>query len=61
MAIAIVDGVRRTAARRLGRSEPEPVDVERLTPITFVVVALLIFLTLLLLLADIFNPINLRL
>ena len=61
MAIAIVDGVRRTAARRRGRPEPEPVDVERLTPITFVVVALLIFLTLLLLLADIFNPINLRL
>ena len=61
MAIAIVDGVRRTTARRRGRPEPEPVDVERLTPITFVVVALLIFLTLLLLLADIFNPINLRL
>lgn len=61
MAIAIVDGVRRTTARRRGRPEPKPVDVERLTPITFVVVALLIFLTLLLLLADIFNPINLRL
>ena len=61
MAIAIVDGVRRTTARRRGQPEPDPVDVERLTPITFVVVALLIFLTLLLLLADIFNPINLRL
>ena len=61
MAIAIVDGVRRTIARRRGQPEPDPVDVERLTPITFVVVALLIFLTALLLLADIFNPINLRL
>ena len=61
MAIAIVDGVRRTTARRRGQPEPDSVDVERLTPITFVVVALLIFLTALLLLADIFNPINLRL
>lgn len=61
MAVAIVDGIRRSNARRRGRPQPDPIDVERLTPITLVVVAFLIFLTLLLLFADIFNPINLRL
>lgn len=61
MAVAITDGVRRSIARRRGKPLPDEIDVERLTPITLIVLVLLIFLTLLLLFADIFNPINLNL
>jgi len=61
MAVAYYEGIRRWSARRRGRPDPGPVDVEKLTPITFVVLVVLIFLTLLLLFADIFNPINLNL
>jgi membrane-associated protease RseP (regulator of RpoE activity) len=61
MAVAYYEGIRRWSARRRGQADPGPVDVEKLTPITFVVFVVLIFLTLLLLFADIFNPINLNL
>jgi len=61
MAVAIFEGVRRKLATLRGRPNPGPVDVEKLTPITMVVLVLLIFLTMLLLIADIFNPINLNL
>jgi membrane-associated protease RseP (regulator of RpoE activity) len=61
MAVAIVDGVRRANAKRKRRSAPPPVDVEKLTPITLIVVVLLISLTVLLLLADIINPVRLGL
>ncbi|MGA1416491.1 MAG: M50 family metallopeptidase [Candidatus Nanopelagicaceae bacterium] len=61
MAVAIVDGVRRANAKRKGRSAPPPVDVEKLTPITLIVVVLMISLTVLLLLADIINPVRLGL
>ena len=60
IAVALYEGARNKIYRIRGRSEPGPVDVEKLTPITAVVLALLIFLTLLLLIADIFNPINLN-
>ena len=60
MAIAIYEGFRRQVYRLRGRAEPGEVDVEKLTPITAVVLILLIFLTVLLLIADIFNPINLN-
>lgn len=60
MAIAIVDGVRRVKAKRLNRPAPAPVDVERLLPITLAVFAVLAVLSLLLLTADIFNPININ-
>ena len=61
MAVALYEGARRTLARWRGRPDPGPADVEKLTPITFIVVAILIILSLLLLFADIFNPINLNL
>ncbi len=61
MAVAITEGVRRKIALARGKSDPGPIDVERLTPITMVVFGLLAALTLLLLAADIFNPISLGL
>lgn len=61
MAVALFEGARRSLARMRGRPDPGPADVEKLTPITFVVVMILIALSLLLLFADIFNPINLNL
>jgi membrane-associated protease RseP (regulator of RpoE activity) len=59
MAVAIADGVRRTNARIRKRPMPEPIDVERLTPLTLVVVVLLLSLTVLLVIADIVNPVRL--
>lgn len=60
MAIAVYEGIRRQVYRLRGRAEPGKVDVEKLTPITAVVLVFLIILTVLLLIADIFNPINLN-
>jgi membrane-associated protease RseP (regulator of RpoE activity) len=60
MAVAIVDGVRRLNARRRKVAPPAAIDVERLLPLTLAVFALLAVLSLLLLAADIFNPINLN-
>lgn len=61
IAVALYEGLRRQIYRLRGRAEPGKVDVEKLTPITAVVLAALVFLTALLLIADIFNPINLNL
>lgn len=61
MAVAVIEGVRRKIALARRKSDPGPIDVERLTPITMVVFGLLAALTLLLLAADIFNPISLGL
>ena len=60
MAVAIADGVRNFLARRRGFSKPAPFDVERLAPITMVVFIFMASLSLLLLTADIFNPIRLN-
>ena len=60
MAVAIADGVRNFLARRRGLSKPSPFDVERLAPITMVVFIFMASLSLLLLTADIFNPIRLN-
>ena len=60
MAIAIIDGLRRARARRKGSPAPPEIDVERLMPLTMAVFAILALLSLLLLAADIFNPINLN-
>ena len=60
MAVAIVDGLRRLNARRRKVTAPAAIDVEKLLPITLVVFAVLAVLSLLLLAADIFNPINLN-
>ena len=61
MAIAIADGYRRWRAKRTGLPEPEPIDLEKLMPITLVVFALLAGLSLMLLAADIFNPVHFNL
>jgi len=61
MAVAIADGIRNFLARRRGLPKPAPIDVERLTPITMVVFAFMAALSIILLAADIFNPIHLNL
>ena len=61
MAVAIADAVRYKYARIRGREKPAPIDINRLTPITIVVFAVLVALTVLLLIADIVNPVNLNL
>ena len=61
MAVAIADGIRNFIAKRRGLAKPAPIDVERLTPITMVVFVLMASLSILLLAADIFNPIRLNL
>lgn len=60
MAVAIADEIRAFFARLRGRPRPAPINVQVLTPITAVVVVILIGLTLLLLVADIINPISLN-
>ena len=59
MLIAVIDGFRRWRARRSGESAPSEYDLERLMPLTITVFAILAALSLLLLAADIFHPINL--
>jgi membrane-associated protease RseP (regulator of RpoE activity) len=61
IAVALFEGARRQIYRIRGRTEPGKVDIEKLTPITVIVLVALIFLTALLLIADIFNPINFNL
>jgi RIP metalloprotease RseP len=61
MAVAIADGIRNLFARRRGLPKPAPIDVERLTPITMIVFVLMAALSIVLLAADIFNPIRLNL
>lgn len=60
MAVALFDGYRRSRARRRGLPPPAPFDVTRLMPITLVVIAALATLSILLLFADIVNPIRLN-
>ncbi len=61
MAVAIADGIRNFWAKRRGLPKPAPIDVERLTPITLVVFVFMAALSIILLAADIFNPIRLNL
>jgi hypothetical protein len=60
MAVAIADEIRAIFARLRGRARPAAIDVKVLTPITAVVFVVLAALTVLLLIADIFNPISLN-
>jgi len=60
MAIAIADALRAIIARLRGRPAPAAIDIKVLTPITAVVFVVLAALTVLLLIADIFNPILLN-
>lgn len=61
MAVAIADELRAFFARLRGRPRPAAIDVTVLTPITMVVFVILAALTLLLLVADIVNPVVLNL
>ena len=61
MAVAIADSIRAFFARLGGRPRPAPIDVTVLTPITMVVFVVLATLTLLLLVADVINPVTLNL
>jgi len=61
MAVAIADSIRAFFARLRGRPRPAPIDVTALTPITMVVFVVLATLTLLLLVADVINPVTLNL
>jgi membrane-associated protease RseP (regulator of RpoE activity) len=57
--VALWEGIKKTWARLFRRPPPKPVDATKLVPVTFVVVVLLIAMGALLLLADVFNPIQL--
>ena len=61
MAVAIADEIRALFARLRGRPRPAAIDVTVLTPITMVVFVVLATLTLLLLVADVINPVTLNL
>ena len=61
MAVAIADEFRAFFARLRGKPRPSPIDITVLTPITMVVFILLAALTVMLLVADIINPVNLNL
>ena len=60
MAIAVIDGFRRWRARRKGAQRPAPFDIERLMPFTLAVIVVLVGLSLLLLAADIINPVHIN-
>jgi membrane-associated protease RseP (regulator of RpoE activity) len=61
MAVAIADEIRALFARIRGRARPQGINVNKLAPITVVVFVLLAGLTVLLLAADILNPVQLDL
>jgi membrane-associated protease RseP (regulator of RpoE activity) len=61
IAVAIADEFRAFIARLRGRARPAAIDVTLLTPITMVVFVILAALTVLLLIADIVNPVILNL
>lgn len=61
MAVAIADEIRALYARLRGRPRPATIDVTVLTPVTMVVFVLIAALTLLLLVADVINPVILNL
>lgn len=56
--VALWEGIKRGWARLFRRPPPAPVDATKLVPLTVVVAVLLIGMGALLLLADLFNPVN---
>ncbi|MFS0912385.1 RIP metalloprotease [Microbacterium sp. 179-I 3D2 NHS] len=56
--VALWEGIRRAWAKLFRRPPPGPVDATRLVPLTVVVAVLLIGMGALLLIADLFNPVN---
>lgn len=59
VAVAVYEGIKRKAFVARGKPDPGPVDASKLVPVTLVVVALLGAMSLLLIYADIVNPIRL--
>ena len=59
VAVALFDGARKRIAHIRGRPEPPPINPSRLMPITLVVVGVLLAMSVLLMYADIVNPITL--
>lgn len=59
IAVALWDGIRRAWAKLFRRPPPAPVDATSLVPLTVVVATLLIAMGALLLIADVFNPVDL--
>ncbi len=57
--VALIDAVRNRLASIRGRPAPRPFDPQRLMPLTLVVVVMLISMSVLLMYADIVNPISL--
>ncbi|MFS0893430.1 M50 family metallopeptidase [Microbacterium sp. 179-I 3D3 NHS] len=56
--VALWEGIKRAGAKLFRRPPPAPVDATRLVPLTVVVAVLLIGMGALLLIADLFNPVN---
>ena len=59
VAVGVIDEIRRKLYRARGKEDPGPVDAQKLIPVTLVVVAILAGMSLLLMYADIVNPIRL--
>lgn len=59
VAVGIVDEVRRKLYRVQGKADPGPIDAKKLIPLTLVVIVVLASMSLLLMYADIVNPIRL--
>jgi membrane-associated protease RseP (regulator of RpoE activity) len=56
---ALYEGIRRFFAKLLGKPDPGPVDTAKMVPITFVVTIVLGAMSLLLIYADLVNPVSL--
>lgn len=56
--VALWEGVKRLWAKLFRRPPPKPVDATKLVPVTFVVVVLLIAMGVVLILADVINPLS---
>ncbi|HEX2312671.1 MAG TPA: site-2 protease family protein [Thermomonospora sp.] len=58
LAVLAYERARARAARARGRPDPGPVDIRRLLPVTYLVVLLLVGLGVLLIAADVLNPLR---
>jgi len=58
VAVGLYEGAKRRIYRALGKSDPGPVNASKLIPVTLVVVAILGSMSVLLMYADIVNPIR---
>lgn len=59
VAVGIVDELRRKLYRVQGKADPGPIDAKKLIPVTLVVIVMLASMSLLLMYADVVNPIRL--